>query len=401
MASKLDVALLQFEDLTTSDLLAWQELEASAAAVNPFLTPTWCEAWFDVYVPARHRYVVLVRQEAGGQLLGVAPVYVEEARVGPLRVARRVLPVGQPPGNPFEIPGHLSRAGHHRDVTREVVAACLSMEADWSTISLATDQGWFEPEHLLGQEPRGTLWQQLRSRACVVLPLAPTWDQTRSGLKRNIKESLRRSRNRMKNSATSFDVRRRTGDDLDAAAVGRLFDLHRDRSGNEQASQSHPDVYADERNRRVMELALPRLAAQGRASVVELVADGAVAASQLVLHAPGASYLHSSGFRPEFWDLSPLTHLVGVVAQDACERGDSILNFSPGPRVSKLRWSETLWVATEFAFGSGPRSLLTRYSALRAAAALRPDSAGISWIPGREAQSGAPELSGERAGGGS
>src|SRR5688500_18452696 len=80
----------------------------------------------------------------------------------------------------------------------------------------------------------------------------------------------------------------------------------------------HADSYADDRNRLVTRHVLPQLGRLRQASC----------------------------------------HLQAELVRYGIERGDATVNFSPGPNVSKTRWSEALWVTThEFAFGAGPRSL--------------------------------------------
>ena len=81
------------------------------------------------------------------------------------------------------------------------------------------------------------------SRACVMLPLAGSWEETRAGLKRNIKESLRRSRNRIAKDGRSWVIHRR-GSDLDVSVVDRFLALHRKRAA-QQVAVEHGDAFAD------------------------------------------------------------------------------------------------------------------------------------------------------------
>lgn len=103
----------------------------------------------------------------------------------------------------------------------------------------------------------------------------------------------------------------------------------------------------------------------------ELYLGGEHVASQLALHSPGTSYVHSSGFREDTWALGVVTHLQGELVRHAIGRGDSVVNFSPGPNVSKTRWSEDLWVSHEFSFGAGPRSLAARFATFSMLSSLR------------------------------
>lgn len=370
-------AVRRFGELSAQDLQDWRGLEAAQPNANPFLTPTWVGAWYDNRVAPDDQAVVLVRTGGEGPLVGVAPMYRSEVRVGPVRLAQRLIPVGAGVGSALELPGHLSAPGVARDVNRAIIAATAADRSDWANLVLAPEQGWLEPEHLMEAGGASSFWQHLRPRACVVLRLGATWDETAAGFKRNLKEGLRRSRNRIA-KLESHRLRHRTGDDLDEASVLRLLDLHRARADKAGGGIEHGDAFARPLERSLVLAALPRLAREDRASIFELEVAGRVVASQLVLHGPRSSYIHSSGFAAEAWDLGPVTYLVGAAVRHAVERGDTLVNYSPGPRVGKLRWSEDLWVSNEFAFGVGTKAQTRRYNLMRSAAALDPSIVGLN-----------------------
>lgn len=348
----------------------WVSLfEAQPIPANPFLHPEWVLGWLRTYDtdPA----LVLVRSTDTGKLVGVAPLWVQQLSIGPLTAARRMIPVGGGFSSPFEMPGRLAAPGWDREVSRAVVGATIGDPAvDWCEISLGAGQGWFEPEWAFGQAPV-SFGEHVRARACVMLTLDSTWPATRSALKRNVKESIRRSTNRLAKHPGRAEVRELGGFDLDRNVLDRFLDLHRSRSANDSSGIDHHDAYADVRHRELLRTVLPVLARDGLASVFELVIDGEVVAAQLVLRAPGTAYVHSSGFLPSVWNLGPTTLLQSEVIRTAVERGDRMVNFSPGPSVSKLRWSEDLWVGHDFAYGAGGRFLSARYSVFGALSTVK------------------------------
>jgi CelD/BcsL family acetyltransferase involved in cellulose biosynthesis len=245
-----------------------------------------------------------------------------------------------------------------------VVAATLHQhevrgDADWAEIAVPVDHGWFEPEWSYCTDQPVAFFRPQMARASVVLELKGDWPSTYAGLKRNVKESLRRSRNRLAKDGREWAVERRT-DDLDEAVVDRFLDLHRDRA-HQDAGVIHPDAFRDPARRALLREVLPALGRRGRATMMELYLGGDLVATQLALHAPGTTYLHSSGFVPAVWSLGPVTFLQGLLAADAADRGERWVNFSPGPNVAKLRWSELLDVHQDFAYGAGGRSLRWRY----------------------------------------
>lgn len=380
----LIVTLVPADRLVESDYNDWAKLDSQQESpANPFLHPAWVMAWFQHYVEPANRWIALVREVRSDALVGLVPFHLQNVRVGPATLARRLMPVGAGVGpNPYEIPGLLTAPGMARDVCRAVVTRTMASDADWCELAITPEQGWFEPEWTYGSNQPVTFGDHQRPRACVVLPLASTWEATRTGLKRNLKESLRRSQNRLAKDGREVTVAHRQGTAVDRSSVGRFLDLHRLRSNNQQATVQHNDAFSDPRSRSMVLSVIPELATQGRASIFELILDGSLVASQLALHAGGCSYVHSSGFEPESWALGPVTYLHAELVKAAIDRGDTIVNFSPGPNVSKLRWSEQLWVSNEFAYGSGPKSLGARYSAYQAISAVRSSASAIKFAGG-------------------
>jgi CelD/BcsL family acetyltransferase involved in cellulose biosynthesis len=357
-------------DVLDEDVLAaWDRLfTAQEAPSNPFLAPTWARQWYEKFVAPDDRLVLVVRRldsdGKAGDVVAVVPMHILRRSLGPVTLARRLLPVGAGLGvTPYELPGVLCENGSVREIARALTNACLTMSVDWAELAFDPDQCWFEWEWLDGSTADMTFGECVRARACVILPLQPTWEETRATLKRNVKESVRRSANRLKKDGRPWQVIRR-GDDLDQAVSERFLRLHEQRSSFERAtSRKHPNAYEADSHRRMILDTLPQLGREGRASMFELYLDGEHVASQLALHSPGTSYVHSSGFREDTWELGVVTHLQAELIRYAVERGDTVVNFSPGPNVSKLRWSERLWITHEFAFGAGPRSLMARGAA--------------------------------------
>ena len=205
---------------------------------------------------------------------------------------------------------------------------------------MGAHQRWFEPEWMYATGRDVAFFDHQRARACVVMGLSDTWEATRSGLKRNVKESIRRSNNRLDKSGHPWELLLQRGRDVDRVAVDRFLGLHRARSTTGRATVHHHDAFADRGTRQFMRDVLPELAQEGLATLLELVIEDRVVASQLVLHATRTSYVHSSGFDPAVWDLGPVTFLHSELVKHAIERGDTVVNFSPGPNVAKFRWSE-------------------------------------------------------------
>lgn len=370
-ALSVDVAPLEW--LAGEGRAEWDALfERQDGLGNPFCAPEWVETWYAHFTAPAQRVVLLVRR--GDELVGVAPLFTDDGRAARYGIASRLRLVGAGQGGSLlELPQVLSDPRLAREVLREVVGATMREQpagrpADWTEITVPTAQGWFEPEWAYSTGEKVAFHRSQLPRACVVLALGPDWESTRAGLKRNLKESLRRSRNRLSKDGRAWKVVPRTTD-LDPAAVETFLRLHRQRSAH-GSSVSHRDAYADPAYQAFLRDLLPALGRRGRATLLELHLDDRVVAVQLALHAPGVTYFHSSGVDPEVWSLGPVTFLQEQLVRGAVERGDSWINFSPGPNVAKLRWSSTVDVHQDFAYGCGGPALKWKYAAFAAAQAL-------------------------------
>lgn len=392
---------VQLEDL---DRLAgpgreeWDALyERQGGVANPFCAPEWVETWYRHFTAPADRHLLVIRR--GDELVGVAPFYLDSLQVGKTAVISRLRLVGSGQGGSMlELPQVLSHPEHPRDVLRAVVAETMKRSpagraADWTETAIPDAQGWFEPEWSYSTGEPVAFHRQQMVRACVVLRLAGGWESVRSGFKRNLKESLRRSRNRLAKDGRPHSVVAHTRE-LDTGTVDTFLSLHRHRSEHD-ASVVHRDAYANPRHQAFLKDVLPRLGRRGRATLLELHLDGKIVAVQLALRAPGLAYLHSSGLDPEAWAMGPITFLQEQVVREAAERGDRWVNFSPGPNVAKLRWSEQVDVHHDFAYGSGGKSLRWKYGAF----AARQAQSEVSHAVAMAAAHQAPARASRQAGG--
>lgn len=351
------------ERLIRSERAQWDALfDAQEGVANPFCAPEWVETWYEFFTAPEDRFVFTARE--GDRLIGVAPFFRSKVATSKLSIAMRLQLVGAGQGGSLlELPQILAAPGREREVLREVVATTLVADtgAHWTETSVTPAMAWFDGQWVTRSGRAVAFHRHQVSRACVIVPLDGAWLTTRSGLKRNVKESLRRAKNRIAKDGRTWSVREHT-DDLDAAVVDRFLTLHSSRAQNDDSDSQHADAFADPTRRAFLRVVLPKLGAKGRARILELELGGEIVAAQLVLHAPALTYVHSSGFRADVWDLGPVTFLQGAAISAAADRGERWINMSPGPHVAKLRWSERLDTHHDFAYGAGGRSLRWRYS---------------------------------------
>lgn len=350
----MDLQIVEHRQLSGVQGLAgeWQALHDAAGDTNPFTGPDWAVTWLEHFGgdPGHEPLVLEVRES--GRLVGVAPLYRRSVLKG---LGTLVQPVGT--GSlwigPYEQPSILAAPDLGRDVARAVVAHLCADPGSWdcSQLVLGPAAPWLEPEWL--PDWSFTLLQR-RTRANAVLSLGG--DGNVYAGRRNLKESLRRARNRLTRDvgADGWSVRRVTSATEAPVAFDRLVELHGERAQLRDGRPVHADIYADPRVRAYLREVVARSAARGGSSVYELLIGDDVVASQLVLHTRSATYNSTSGIAERAWPYSAVTYLLSLVVKDAQDAGHREVNLSTGPNQAKLRWTDQVRTTTEFAL-VGPR----------------------------------------------
>lgn len=358
--------------LTGTEALAaeWTDLHERCGARLPFSSAEWGLTWLQHFATTATDSPVLVEVREAGALVGVAPYYRHRMRGALSRV--------QPAGTgvewigPYEVPALLAAPGRERDVARAVVDQLCRLDepADWANVALGEGVPWFEPEWL----PEPTFTSMIRHvvGAVVVDLRVPKAEDVLVG-HRNLKESLRRARNRLNREygPDGWRVREHAAPEDVDAAFRRLVRLHGERAEAEGHKEAHANVFAGPRALEFVADVVHRLALRDRVRVYEVDADGDVLAAQLVLRTATASYSSVSGVSEKGWRFSSVTHLQWTALADAHALGHAELNLSIGPNQAKLRWSTDVRHYPDFVVVGPRRRSRTAYLAAQTAASVR------------------------------
>jgi CelD/BcsL family acetyltransferase involved in cellulose biosynthesis len=362
----------------TDALPEWIALFERSGSRNPFAHPVWLTTWAHHFATEEDLHLIAVRQ--GEELVGLAPFYRHRGWFGGRHPVRflRLLGSGRETGL-TELSQVLIRPGLERRVLRAVMHHVLRDEAEWDLIELTLppEQGWFEPDWL--PEDGGRAFFIHKDTApCVVMPLDADWHTLRSGLKRNVKESLRRGVNRLERDGHSWSVPTPSSPTEVQSALTDLLRLHSARARMD-SSVLHANRFASPTDTMLLFDLGYRLGQSGHVSPRILTVDGIPAAGLLMLRANDGVFLSFSGLEPRWWDYSPQTILVEHCLHEAALSGAVFANLSVGPDRSKLRWSERLELYNSFMIvGDRPRAALAfgAYWQLRPAAGVHRDSTG-------------------------
>jgi CelD/BcsL family acetyltransferase involved in cellulose biosynthesis len=341
--SSTPVQVTRLSTLSEARALApeWADLAEGPGARNPFTHPGWLLPWAERFIrPREGIWLLTARQD--GRLVGVAPFYRRSWGPG-LAHSMQLWGTGRN-GALVELPQFLTGRDRPRAVARALVTRlCAETTAwDWAEIPLE-DSLWLEPDWL---PPNGAVTVLTKLvRASVVLPIQEHMPLV---MKKNLRESLRRSRNRLNRSypgAWSVNCASDCASIIDA--LSDLARLHHDRSivaGKER----HPNMLEAKADWSFLQSAVSTMAQREAASIYRLLVYGKAIAALLVLYTKEGSYFLLSGFTQQSWEFSPITLLQGRAIADAGVRGCSWVNLSTGPDTAKLRWSEQLTLSTEF-----------------------------------------------------
>lgn len=371
-AQALSVDVLRDLEQVVGVRVAWAALQDRSESCNPFAGPEWTISWLEHLAgdKAVKPYVVTVSR--ADELVGILPLWERRSALG----ARTLYPTlrGNHWVGPFEIPGGIAAPGLGRAVTREIVQHVTRNEPKvaWVRIGLGDTAPWFEPDWL-PSDGFAILVASVIPR--VVVPLVP--DQAFRP-RRNLRESLRRSRNRLsRDFPDKWVIEHSTNGARFGDALTRLIDLHRERSSLMKGGV-HPDILGDAGTRAIVTRAVTDMTERKAASIFELRVQSRVIASQLVLHTKRSSYLSLSGQSAAAWDYSALTLLQHSALCEAEQSGRDTFDLSAGPITAKLRWGERIDTSYEFdvvAPSSRSRGIyyletsLSRLNALRSAIA--------------------------------
>ncbi len=353
----------------------WRALFDDCGCRNPFADPSWVLTWVEHFVADGNLFVVVLRDR--GRLCCVAPFYRRRIGYGFVRLARSLHLIGAVEHVVLtDRPQILVHPGHARRAIRRVIEVIQSDAGwDWAEVMLAADQGWFEPAWIDVDSPSKAVAKAYMvhktSRPSVSFEVPAEVDALRSGLKRNLRESLRRARNRLKRADPEWKIEIVNDPAQFADAIDSLMKLHGARASM-TGKIEHADMFAETIDRTFVCDALMQMARDGRAEALFVEAGGRRVAGLMTLLTPDSVYFSFSGVDPEWWSFSAVTLLQWEAVCRAVASGRTHADLSVGVDVAKMRWTETIEIHPEFVVVAGrARSEIVFGAYFVAAAAAR------------------------------
>ena len=364
---------LRIECITTQPELEqleteWRALEPRILPV-PFTSYDWNIAWWKHMHSARKAVCdslfVITLRDTENQLRGVAPLMItHRPAVGPLRLAQ--LQFFGADQNITEMRGLAAPVEDAPWLYAELIEY-LRTQKQWDWMKLTGLPAATLAKEVVEKIYPATRWT--RELFNFYLVLQPTWEEFKSGLSRNIKESLRKCANAPKRDGLNFTFNVARTMDEARPALDEFFRLHAARSQLTDTI-SHPNVFAEPNARDFLIEVCDRYVARDALRIFQLRSADRVIATRIGLVSGESVYFYYSGYDTEFSKYSVMTTAVAEGIKYCIESGFKTINLSTGRDVSKERWSpaETLYLEAEL--NAPAISSIAKYRAFRFASGV-------------------------------
>jgi CelD/BcsL family acetyltransferase involved in cellulose biosynthesis len=317
------------------DLLrtAYDELNRESRLPIPFTLHewhcTWCDHFLALTETVEDSLLVYVVRTAAGQCVGIVPMIHTQRSMGPFRVSW-LNPLGADKAL-TEIRMPLVAPGFHAEVAR-IVQRQLTMivRKDWiqwgnvttefaNALAGSADMRWLEPT------------------MDYVLDLPADWQTFHKGLKRNIRESLRKCYNSLKRDNHECHLVTLERPEEIQAGLDQFLRLHAMRAAL-PGTIAHCDRFAPASAQAFLRDICARLAARHVTRVFQLLIDGQIVATRIGFVMGDTLYLYYSGFDTAWAKYSVMTTTVAEIIKLAISQGLRTINLSPGTDIAKTRW---------------------------------------------------------------
>jgi CelD/BcsL family acetyltransferase involved in cellulose biosynthesis len=333
-----DITALSVEVVDTVAGLAalapdYERLQSATGNTLPFALHEWHVAWWNNFPrprgSVRDELRILVARDEKGECVAIVPLVSSRRGIGRFSVGTMAL-IGPDPNiseirAPLIAPGFEARAAY-------AVHCKLAEDPSWDWIHWSGMGGPFAEALALAANVQ---WRE--TMPDYILDLPPTWEELRSSLKRNIRESLRHCYNSLKRDNLKFETVVASTPEEVERGVTTFLELHAMRASAENGV-AHANRFESEVARSFLQEVCHRLARRDVTRVIMLRIDGKIVAARIAFLVGNGLYLYYSGFDPAWGKYSVMTTTVAEAIKHAIDLGLATVNLSPGTDVSKTRW---------------------------------------------------------------
>jgi len=331
-------ATVTLETVTTVDGVArlgpcYERLHRVTGNTSPFALHAWHLAWCRHFLNCNPRIrdepLFYVLRNSVGTCVAIVPFVISLRRVGPVRIGSVNLLGADPAITELRAP---LVDPDYEYLTASAVQQQLKAVGHWDWIHWTGISKTFGEALAVG----GNLqWQP--ALPGYVLDMAPTWEEFRHRLKRNIRQSLRHCYNSLQRDNHRFELRVIEDPAEISRGLDRFLELHIMRA-NFKSTVMHPNRFENRVCRNFLYEVCERLAERGAVRLFQLNVDSQVVAMRIGFVVGGSLYLYYSGFDPAWSRYSVMTTAMAEAIKYAIAQGIKTVNLSPTKDVSKTRW---------------------------------------------------------------
>jgi CelD/BcsL family acetyltransferase involved in cellulose biosynthesis len=242
-----------------------------------------------------------------------------------------------------EIRGVISRPEDQTLVVQALVEHFLGRRGEWDVFRWA---GLRHPVDTYCPPCPPSAFMAREDLPDFVLDLPKSWNDLRLQVSSNMRKNLRKPYEFLERDGFAVALRVIERPEDVVTAMPRFLALHSARADAVDMI-SHPDKFAQARERGFFEDYLRSAADRGELRIFELEIGGAVVASRVAFLIESDLYLYFAGYDPAWKSYSVMTVLMTEVFKWALAHGVERLNLSTGRDQSKERWKPR-----ELVFGS-------------------------------------------------
>ncbi|HEV7358237.1 MAG TPA: GNAT family N-acetyltransferase [Steroidobacteraceae bacterium] len=288
----------------------------------------WCEHFLNCNPRIQEQALFYVVRNDERECVAIVPFVSCKRMLGPLKILS-VNFLGADPAI-TEIRAPLIETGYE-EIAARAVQDHLAREGAWDWVD------WTDISDAFGSslDTRQLHWQQ--GLSAYVLDLPRTWPEFQSGLKRNIRESLRHCYNSLKRDGHCFECAVIDRPEDIGEALDEFLRLHVMRA-DYKTSVIHPNRFSSRVSRDFLYSVCRQLAARGAVRIFQLRIGAKIVATRIGFVVGDSLYLYYSGFDPEWARYGVMTTTVAEAIKYAIAQGLATVNLSPTKDISKTRW---------------------------------------------------------------
>jgi hypothetical protein len=309
----LDTSILSADSDFDALRREWDELLESSDQQVFFLRWHWVRAWWRCFATPRSQLLLVVCRRPGGQLVGVAPLYVRRRRCYGVVPLREICFLGTGPQRASEHLDIIARRGWEADVGQAVAEALrrrVRGDRIWLWGTPATSTVLPHVRAALGPGAVTTVCDQ-----AYVVDTSRGWDETRQTFRHDVERTFRH----LDREAEMHDVRVQSLNQL-RRALDDLVRLH----GARWTARGHRGAFAYRAFEQLVRAAATDSFLHGRLGLWQIFRGGRCSAALIAFVDFGTAHYFQGGFDPRAPGVGRT--LVGVAIRD-CVLASGVRRF--------------------------------------------------------------------------